>query len=84
MGAIWNRINNFNINDSVKNRLFIMLMCILYGMAGGVVWLIIGRAFLPEVYWGLCFIGYPVVLGGLFGGILYLYNHEFDKKEEKE
>ena len=84
MGAIWNRINNFNINDTAKNKLFIALVSVLYGIAGGLIWLTVGKVFLPEIYWGLCFIGYPVVLGGIFGGILYLYNHEFNKKEEKE
>lgn len=77
MGAIWNIINNFNIKGSAKSKLFIMLMIIICGIAGGIVWAVIGRAFLPEIYWGLCFAGYPAVLGGLFGGILYLYNHEF-------
>ena len=68
MGAIWNRINNFNINNSAKNKLFISLVSVLYGIAGGLIWLTVGKVFLPEIYWGLCFIGYPVVLGGVFGG----------------
>ena len=29
------------------------------------------------VPWLFCFIGYPAVFMGLFGGGIYLYNHEF-------
>lgn len=80
MNAIWNKINNFEINRNNKNRLFVALLIILCGLAGAVVWLAIGKVFLPEIYWGLCFIGYPAAFGGLFGGILYLYNHEFEER----
>lgn len=78
MKAIWSRINCLEIKVSKKNRIFIAVMVLLCMLLGGGIWILAGRFLFPQAEWFLCFMGYPAVLVGFFGGVLYLYNHEFD------
>ena len=77
MSKIWSFINGLNVKKNHKNTMFIWISIILYGLIGGVVWGLIGRFILSEISWLLCFIGYPAVFLGMFGGVIYLYTHEF-------
>ncbi len=65
------------LSRSAKDRLYLATQTLLYTIIGGAVWLLAGRYVLPETEWFLCFMGYPAVIGGFFGGVLYLYYHEF-------
>ncbi len=77
MKKTWNMVNLINTKTVTKNMLFILLMMILFGMVGGLLWAVIGRLFLPGLSWLFCFAGYPMIFGGIFGSVVYLYNHDF-------
>ncbi len=78
MKRIWSAINALKLQIVLKNILYLGLLVLLHGCIGGAVWGLIGRFFLPEIEWLICFVGYPAMFGGFFGGVLYLYNHEFE------
>ena len=77
MSKIWSFVNDLKVKKNHKITMFIWFTTILYGLTGGLIWGLIGRLILPEITWLFCFIGYPAVFMGLFGGAIYLYNHEF-------
>ncbi len=77
MKRLWNVINEMNIKKKIKNKLYIGVLIAINIVMGGVAWLLFGRLVLPEIEWLFCFMGYPAIFIGFFGGILYLYNHEF-------
>ncbi len=77
MNLIWNKINSLDLSRDKKNKLFIVFMMMVSILIGAAVWFLTGRVFLKESEWLLCFIGYPAVFFGFFGGIIYLYSHEF-------
>ena len=78
MKRLWNLVNKQNIKTNQKNFLFLLLCILGCAIAGAVMWLIVGRFYLPKLLWLLCFIGYPAVFGGYFGGMIYLYRHDFE------
>ena len=77
MSKIWSFVNDLKIKKNHKIKIFIWLTTMLYGLTGGLIWGLIGRLILPEITWLFCFIGYPAVFIGLFGGGIYLNIHEF-------
>ncbi len=77
MKKLWNVINQLRAGKSMKNRIYLMLLILINIIIGGAIWLLIGRLLLPGIEWLICFMGYPAVFIGFFGGVLYLYNHEF-------
>ena len=77
MKRIWNAINETKISKATKNKLYLGVLIAINVLIGGGAWLLLGRLVLPGIDWLLCFMGYPAIFIGFFGGILYLYNHEF-------
>lgn len=77
MKQLWNVINGLEARKDVKAKVFLWLLAVANILIGAGLWLLIGRIFLPGTDWLLCFMGYPAIFIGFFGGILYLYNHEF-------
>ena len=77
MKRLWNVINEMKIKKEIKNKLYLGVLIAINIVMGGVAWLWFGRLVLPGIDWLLCFMGYPAIFIGFFGGILYLYNHEF-------
>ena len=77
MSKIWSFVNDLKVKKNHKIKMFIWLTTILYGLTGALIWGLIGRLILPEITWLFCFIGYPAVFMGWFGGGIYLCNHEF-------
>lgn len=77
MGKLWIFVNKLKLEKSIKNSVFIILSTLLSMLIGGLLWVIAGRFYLSGIGWLLCFMGYPAVFVGLFGGFLYLYNHDF-------
>ena len=71
MKQLWNVVNGLDVRKDAKARVFLWLLAVAK------LWLLIGRIFLPEIEWLICFMGYPAIFVGFFGGSLYLYNHEF-------
>ena len=77
MKRLWNVINEMKMKKVAKIKLYLGALILINIVIGGAIWLTIGRIILPGIDWLLCFMGYPAIFMGLFGGILYLYNHEF-------
>lgn len=77
MKKLWTMINELKIKKRMKNKLYLVLMILLNVSIGGLIWLAFGRLILPGIDCLLCFMGYPAIFVGFFGGILYLFNHEF-------
>ena len=77
MKRLWNAINETKISKATKNKLYLGVLIAINVLIGGGAWLLLGRLVLPGIDWLLCFMGYPAIFAGFFGGILYLYNHEF-------
>ena len=77
MKQLWNVINGFDARKDAKTRLFLWLLVVANILIGAGLWIWIGRIFLPGIEWLICFMGYPAMFIGLFGGLIYLYNHEF-------
>ena len=77
MRILWSIVNAFNVKRIKKIRLFLSFLVVENIAIGAGIWLLIGRFFLPGIDWLICFMGYPAIFIGFFGGILYLYNHEF-------
>lgn len=77
MSMLWKTLNERNFPKETKSGLFLTLLFFANAAIGGLIWLLLGRSVLPEGEWLFCFMGYPAVIIGFFGGILYLYNHEF-------
>lgn len=75
MNTIWNLIDQTKFNQKTKRILFLTALMLMNAVIGGLVWALAGRVFLPDTEWMLCFIGYPAILVGGFGGILYIYKH---------
>ncbi|MCR5773735.1 MAG: hypothetical protein K6G42_01495 [Lachnospiraceae bacterium] len=83
MNVIWKKVSSLGIKNTLKNKLFIGLMVLVYSGIGTAVWLLAGRLVFPQTEWLLCFIAYPAVFMGFFGGIIYLYNHEFLREQSE-
>ena len=77
MKRLWNVVNGLDSRSDVKTKIFLWIWVLANIGIGAGLWLLFGRLFLPEIEWIFCFMGYPAIFIGFFGGILYLYNHEF-------
>lgn len=77
MKTLWNVVNELNIENTMKNKIYLGLLILMNIVIGGALWWLLGRIFLPGIDWLLCFMGYPAIFVGFIGGVLYLYNHEF-------
>ena len=79
MKRLWNVVNGLTAKRDAKAALFLGICVLASSGMGAGLWLLFGRIFLPEVEWLFCFMGYPAVFAGFFGGVLYLYNHSLHK-----
>lgn len=77
MKTLWNMVNQIHIKNTWKYNLFLLLFIFINLVLGACVWLLLGRLILPGTDWLLCFMGYPAVFVGLFGGVIYLYRNQF-------
>lgn len=78
MSKLWSIVNKIKLEQIYKNAIYLTALIIINVAIGAVAWLLVGRHFLSEIYWLACFMGYPAVFVGFFGGSIYLYNHEFE------
>ena len=81
MKKLWLFLEESALEEKNKNTVFIVISVTMANLLGAALWLLIGRLLLPGTEWLLCFMGYSGVFAGLIGSILYLYNHEFGRKE---
>ena len=77
MKTLWNMVNQIHIKNTWKNNLFLVLFILINMVMGACAWLLLGRLILPGTDWLLCFMGYPAIFVGLFGGVIYLYRNQF-------
>lgn len=77
MKYVWTMVNNLKLKISYKNILFLTILTLAYAFIGAAVWLLVGKYLFYDKQWLLCFIGYPAVFLGFYGGMRYLYNHDF-------
>ena len=77
MKTLWNMVNQIDVKNTWKNNLFLVLFILINMVMGACVWLLLGRLILPGTDWLLCFMGYPAIFVGLFGGVIYLYRNQF-------
>ncbi len=77
MQKLWNVVNSLDTKSDVKSTLFLLILVVINLGIGAGVWLLSRIIFLTGIDWLICFMGYPGIFIGLFGGVIYLYNHEF-------
>ena len=77
MKTLWNMVHQIDVKNTWKNNLFLVLFILINMVLGACAWLLLGRLILPGTDWLLCFMGYPAVFVGLFGGVIYLYRNQF-------
>lgn len=77
MSIIWKMVNAWSMNKKAKTNCFILISCLMSALAGFFLWFLLGIILWGKIKYLLCFVGYPMVFVGFFGGIYYLYNHEF-------
>ena len=77
MKTLWNIVNQIDVKNTWKNNLFLVLFILINMVLGACAWLLLGRLILPGTDWLLCFMGYPAIFVGLFGGVIYLYRNQF-------
>ncbi len=77
MKKLWNVVNGLAVKSYVKAKIFLWIWIAVNTGIGAGLWFLFGRLFLLGIEWLFCFMGYPAIFVGFFGGILYLYNHEF-------
>lgn len=80
MKKIWNLVNEMKLEAHYKNRIFLGLLIAACVLAGGILWGIVELIFSIGLFYLIFFTGYPAVCIGLFGGIIYLYDHEFEEE----
>ena len=72
MSGLWKWIDVKEISKEEKIRVFLFLNCLIHGVLGLLVWLVVSRFMLNTLGWAFCFIGYPGFFIGFVGGFLYL------------
>ncbi len=77
MRKLWNVLNGLDIKNDVKTAIFLCVSVAVNLGIGAGLWLLFGRIIFPEIEWLFCFMGYPAIFIGFFGGVIYLYNHDF-------
>ncbi|MDO4467268.1 MAG: hypothetical protein Q4C49_09750 [Bacillota bacterium] len=77
MKRIWNIIDKTACSKKTKNTMYISTAICINLLLGAILWIVLGQMIFPDILGLLCFSGYPAIFFGLFGGILFLYNHEF-------
>lgn len=77
MERIWSYIHNKSWNTERKNHLFLFLTTLISSAIGFIIWYALHFFVLNKISWALCFTGYPGFFMGFFGGILYLFRHDF-------
>lgn len=73
---IWRYLKKQAWSKDREQKIFLVCSVLAFCIVGAVLWGLVGRWFLPEISWMLCFIGYSGFFGGFVGGLLYLWRHD--------
>ena len=73
---IWKILDQKAWNPIRKQKVFLVCSMLIFCLLGGAVWGLVGRWFVPDITGLLCFVGYPGIFLGFFGGILYLWRQD--------
>ena len=73
MNILWNWINGKEQSYEWKTRLFLTLNCIVFGILGFVLWMILRNFAFDSIECAICFVGYPGFCVGYLGGFVFLY-----------
>ena len=76
MKLFYEQIEKRAWNREKKQYVFILVNMLFFALIGLVCWIIAGQFLTKDISWLICFIGYPAVFIGFFGGVLYLYRKE--------
>lgn len=76
MKTIWNYLNKRNLSTRKKTRIFLLCTTLFFSLTGLLVWFFLHFFVLATLSWAVCFMGYPGLFLGLWGGILFLYRQE--------
>ncbi|MBE5826470.1 MAG: hypothetical protein E7307_07520 [Butyrivibrio sp.] len=77
MKRLWNVVNGLAVKRNVKIIVFLLIFVAVNICIGMGLWLLFGRILFPGLEWLFCFMGYPAIFVGFFGGVIYIYKHEF-------
>lgn len=72
MNRMWERITRKNYSEDKRIKIFLFYNCIKFCLIGFIVWLLVSRRYLNTLEWAICFIGYPGMFLGYFGGLTFL------------
>lgn len=76
MQDLWDYCKSKHVDQKKTIHFFLICNTLIFAFAGLMLWMII-RLFLFDNFTGLlCFVGYPAVLFGIFGGAFYLMRQE--------
>ncbi|RHV34749.1 hypothetical protein DXB54_05145 [Coprococcus sp. OM04-5BH] len=70
---IWNLLDKNACDKPRKEKIFLVCYMLFCAVVGALTWLAVGRFIFSGLPWLICFIGYPGIFIGFFGGILYIY-----------
>ena len=72
MNKMWMKIVSKNYSKHRSIKTFLFYNCLKHCLIGFIVWLIVSRRYFNTIEWAICFVGYPGMFIGFFGGIIYL------------
>ena len=72
MKLFYEKIEERAWNREKKQYVFILVNVLFFALIGLALWFVVGQFLLNGISWLICFIGYPAVFVGFFGGIIYL------------
>ena len=75
MKSLWNYVHQLDATLSRKSFLLLSVLSLVWGCIGLLVWFCLHFFVLHSPFWAFVFVGWPVVLFGILGGTLYLFNH---------
>lgn len=76
MRYIWDNIEKKNWRAENKYKAALLILGILFGMAGLIIWGVVQIWALRSFGWMFCFVGYPVVLSWIVV-LFYSGKHDF-------
>lgn len=77
MQYLWRKIQKSTMKIENKNKLYLLLRVLGYTLVATLIALMMCLVVDLSIYSIICLIGYPALFLGFFGGVLYLYRHEF-------
>ena len=72
MEDLWNYCKVKDWNEKRKVRSFLTMNTLIFAVMGLLAWTAVRLFAFNSIEWMLCFIGYPAVILGIFGGSIYL------------